>query len=99
MLAFNFRLHKLYTHSQQTELKSVQQVQKTNILAYLLYAISGVITAIWAIEFFTLHCGQGIHLLLIIVANLILLSITQCQEKAKSKIPLKKYYFKKSPKI
>ncbi|MBB6002597.1 hypothetical protein HNP25_001249 [Arcicella rosea] len=90
MRAFNFRLHKLYTYSRQTDFKSVHQVQNPNIVAYLLYIISGVITAIWAIEFFTLHCGQGIHLLLIIVANLILLSITQCHQKAKSKIPLKK---------
>lgn len=78
MKAFNFRLHKLY--SRPTDFRDVHQLQTLDIVAYLLYTIVGIIIAIWAIGFFTWHFGNGIHLLLIVAANLILLSILQRQK-------------------
>lgn len=80
MRIFNFRLHKLYSYSRQTNFRNAYPIHTTDILAFLLCIIAGIITTIWAIGFFTWHFGNGIHLLLIIVANLILLSILQKQK-------------------
>jgi uncharacterized protein (DUF983 family) len=67
-------------YSRQTDFRDVHQIQTPDIIAYLLFVVAGIIIAIWAIGFFTWHFGHGIHLLLIIAANLILLSIIQRQK-------------------
>ena len=82
MQAFNFRIHKLY--SRPTDFKIQHRVQKFDTLDNLLYFISGIFVLFWAIGFLGLELNSGIHILLIIAANLVMLGIIQCQKIKKT---------------
>jgi hypothetical protein len=82
MQAFNFRIHKLY--SRPTDFKIQYQIQKFDVLDNLLYFISGIFVLFWATGFFVMNTNGGIHILLIIAANLVMLGIIQCQKIKKT---------------
>jgi hypothetical protein len=82
MQAFNFRIHKLY--SRPTAFKIHHQIQKFDVFDNLLFVISGIIVIFWAIGFIGMDINSGIHVLLIIAANLIMLGIIQRQKIKKT---------------
>jgi Family of unknown function (DUF5670) len=82
MQAFNFRIHKLYC--QQTDFKNHHQIQKFDVLDNLPYVIAGILVIVWAVGFFGMNIKSGIHILLIVTANLIMLGIIQHQKKKKT---------------
>jgi hypothetical protein len=82
MQAFNFRIHKLYCRP--TDFKIQHQIQKFDVLDNLLFVISGIIVILWAIGFFVMDSNNGIHVFLIITANLIMLGIIQRQKIKKT---------------
>lgn len=83
MQAFNFRIHKLY--SRPTDFKIRYHIQKFDVMDNLLYVVSGIIVILWAIGFIGMKSNSGIHILLIIAANLTMLGIIQ-QQKTKNTI-------------
>ena len=74
MQAFNFRINKLY--SRPTDFKIRRHIQKFDVLNNLLYVVSGIIS-LWTIGFIGMKLNSGIHILIIIVANLMMLGIIQ----------------------
>jgi Flp pilus assembly protein TadB len=54
------------------------------MLDNLLFVIAGIIVIIWAIAFIGMEINSGIHVLLIIAANLIMLGIIQHQKIKKT---------------
>jgi Family of unknown function (DUF5670) len=82
MQAFNFRIHKLYCRP--TDFKIQHHVQKFDVVDNLLYFISGIFVLVWAIGFFIMNSNGGIHVFLIIAANLIMLGIIQRQKIKKT---------------
>ena len=78
MQAFNFRIDKL--HSRPTDFKIRRHIQKFDVLDNLLYVVSGIIIILWAIGFVGMKSNSGIHILLIIAANLMMLGIIQHQK-------------------
>lgn len=77
MPTYNFRIHKLY--SRPINFKTRRPMYKFKVLSNLLYGIAGFVIMFWAIVFFGMNTNTGIHLLLIVAANLILLGIIQHQ--------------------
>ena len=77
MQAFNFRINKLY--SRPTDFKIRRHIQKFDVLNNLLYVVSGIIS-LWTIGFIGMKSNSGIHILLIIAANLMMLGIIQHQK-------------------
>ena len=78
MQAFNFRIHKLY--SRPTDSKIHRHIQKFDVIDNLLYVISGIIVILWAIGFIGMELNSGVHILLIITENLVMLGIIQHQK-------------------
>ena len=81
MQAYNFRIHKLY--SRPTGFRHLHQIHKFGYLENLLYVVSGIIIIFWAIGLIGMKLNSGIHILLIIAANLIMLGRIQHQNNEK----------------
>ena len=78
MQVLNFRIHKLY--SRPIGFRDPHHVHRFGFLENLLYVVSGMIILLWAMGFLGMNINSGIHILLIIAANLFLLGIIQHQK-------------------
>lgn len=78
MQTLNIRIHKLY--SRPIVFKNAYPIHRFGILNNLLYTISGIVIMLWVVGFCGMNINAGIHILLIIAANLILLGSIQHQK-------------------